>query len=94
MVANTTVTPRRQRGADFSIPEYRGIRELLVSSKQVRQIRRLSELSGKRIWVRQSSSYYESLMALNLWLRAQGLPPVYIELADESLQDSDLLQMA
>jgi membrane-bound lytic murein transglycosylase MltF len=43
--------------------------------------------------VRKSSSYYQSLVTLNDMLASMQLPPVYIEQADEVLQDKDLLAM-
>ena len=43
--------------------------------------------------MRRSSSYYASLEALNARLKAQGKPPVNIVLADENLEDEDILEM-
>jgi membrane-bound lytic murein transglycosylase MltF len=43
--------------------------------------------------VRKTSSYFESLMALNRTLEAQGKPPVDVQPAAESLEDDDLLEM-
>jgi membrane-bound lytic murein transglycosylase MltF len=43
--------------------------------------------------VRPSSSYYESLLALNDQLKSQGREPVRIVPADENLEDEDLLEM-
>lgn len=93
VLANLSVTDSRRKLVDFSIPDMTGLQEFLVSSDKVPQIRNLTELSGKHVWVRKSSSYYESLQLLNEMLATLHLTPVYIEQADESLQDSDLLQM-
>jgi membrane-bound lytic murein transglycosylase MltF len=43
--------------------------------------------------VRRSSSYYESLTALNASLRAAQKPPVRIVAASEQLEDEDILEM-
>ncbi|MCD8547847.1 MAG: transporter substrate-binding domain-containing protein [Aeromonadaceae bacterium] len=92
VIANSTVTASRRALVDFSEPVYQGIQEWLVSGRSIRPLTRLSELSGKRVWVRRSASYYDSLLQLNKQLAAQGLAPVYIETVDESLQDVDLMQ--
>lgn len=47
-----------------------GLQKWLVSSDQVQPIRQLTDLSGKHVWVRKSSSYYESLQTLNDMLRS------------------------
>jgi len=51
------------------------------------------QLSGGHVFVRKSSSYYQSLLALNRRLHAGGKPPVTIEAAPESLEDDDILEM-
>ena len=51
-------------------------------------------LAGRKVFVRRSSSYYESLAALNTRLQAAGKPPVQIKLADEHLEDEDILELA
>ena len=51
------------------------------------------ELSGQEVFVRRSSSYAESLRALNLRLERDGRPPVAILDAPENLEDDDLLEM-
>jgi membrane-bound lytic murein transglycosylase MltF len=43
--------------------------------------------------VRPSSSYHDSLVALNRSLVARGRPPVRIQAVDERLEDEDLLEM-
>lgn len=93
VLANLSTTQMRQTQADFSIPEIKGIQEWLVSSGKVPAINRLTELSGKHVWVRRSSSYFESLQMVNDMLATLKMPPVYIEPVDEVLQDSDLLDM-
>lgn len=53
----------------------------------------LEQLSGKTVFVRPSSSYYESLVALNAHFAKESLPPVTLEAAPESLEDEDLIEM-
>jgi membrane-bound lytic murein transglycosylase MltF len=51
------------------------------------------DLSGRKVHVRKSSSYYQSLNTLNESLRKAGKPPVEIVPASEPLEDEDLLEM-
>jgi membrane-bound lytic murein transglycosylase MltF len=53
----------------------------------------LEDLAGREVWVRPSSSYYESLIALNERFRRAGLDTVSIRRADEHLETEDLLEM-
>ena len=51
------------------------------------------DLSGRKVEVRRSSSYYASLTALNESLKKTGKAPVVIVEAPEPLEDEDLLEM-
>ena len=93
VLANLSPTAERRQLVDFSIPDMTGLQEWLVSSDRTAPIQKLTDLSGKHVWVRKSSSYYESLQTLNDMLVSLHLEPVHIEQADELLQDGDLLQM-
>ena len=53
----------------------------------------IDDLAGKEVFVRKSTSYYESLVALNQRFAAQKRPPVNIKLAPEELEDDDLVEM-
>jgi membrane-bound lytic murein transglycosylase MltF len=50
-------------------------------------------LAGKEIFVRKSSSYYQSLVSLNQRFDAQKRPKVVIKLAPDELEDEDLAEM-
>ncbi|MGL4206453.1 MAG: transglycosylase SLT domain-containing protein [Aeromonadaceae bacterium] len=93
VLANLTPTESRRKQVDFSIPNMTGLQEWLVSRRMAKPLTKLDELAGKQVWVRRSSSYYESLQTLNEVLAGLQLAPIKIELVDESLQDSDLLAM-
>tara|TARA_Y100001956_G_C4120238_1_gene187000 strand:- start:369 stop:1808 length:1440 start_codon:yes stop_codon:yes gene_type:complete len=93
VVANLTITPARDKIVDFSKPVLTGVRELLVTNKSIPAFENLEQLSGKEIWVRASSSYFESLQKLNHNLDSQGLPPVIVRFVEETLQDVELIEM-
>ena len=91
--ANLTITPERQAEVDFSAPLLSDVRELVVTGSSAPPLASLEDLSGKEVYVRESSSYYASLLRLNERFRAEGREPVRIKPADELLEDEDILEM-
>ncbi|HYA30198.1 MAG TPA: transporter substrate-binding domain-containing protein [Acidobacteriota bacterium] len=91
--ANLAVTAERQKLADFSTPLLSGVSEVVVTGPGAPDIRSTDDLSGKEIFVRKSSSYFESLTRLNQSLHKSGKPDVKLKLAPEQLEDEDLLEM-
>jgi len=53
----------------------------------------VDDLSGKEVFVRKSSSFYESLQALNERLKAAGKPAVSIREAPENLEDEPMTEL-
>jgi membrane-bound lytic murein transglycosylase MltF len=94
VIAQLTVTPERQKLVDFSNPTREDVDEVVVTGPGAPPIAAIEDLSGQEVFVRKSSSYYQSLLALNARLKAAGKPPVTLEPAPESLEDDDLLEMA
>lgn len=92
-LANLTITPQRESVVDFSDPVAANISEVLVTGPSVPQIEKLDSLAGRAISVRESSSYHDSLLALNEDFKARGQEPVKIILVEEYLEDADLLEM-
>ncbi len=93
IVANLSITPERQQVLDFSIPISKPVSEILVTGPSAPALASIEDLAGKTLYVRQSSSYRESLETLNSANKASGKAPVNIELIDESLEDEDLIEM-
>jgi membrane-bound lytic murein transglycosylase MltF len=91
--ANLTITPERQKQVDFSLPIVTDVREVVVTGPGQPPVRTPEDLSGRKVHVRRSSSYYSSLIALNAELKKSGQPPVDIVAANEPLEDEDLLEM-
>jgi membrane-bound lytic murein transglycosylase MltF len=93
VAAHLTITPERQKLVDFSDPTRANVNEILVTPAGGPAIASVDDLSGRRVFVRKSTTYYESLLALNQKLQASGKDPVVIEVAPEDLDDDDLLEM-
>jgi membrane-bound lytic murein transglycosylase MltF len=91
--ANLTITPERQTLVDFSTAVYSDASEVVVAGPASPPIASLDELAGKEVFVRKSSSYYQSLEALNARFAAEKKPLVTLREAPETLEDEDLLEM-
>ncbi len=90
---NLTITPERKKLVDFADPSLTNVQEIIVAGPGAPELNTIFDLSGLEISVRKSSSYYESLLALNKTLTSIGKKPVSITIADEYLEDEDLLEM-
>ena len=91
--SNLTITPQREKLVDFSAPGYTNVSEVVVSGPASPSVSSVDDLAAKEVFVRKSSSYYESLVALNQRFAEQKRPPVNIKLAPEVLEDADLIEM-
>jgi membrane-bound lytic murein transglycosylase MltF len=91
--ANLTITPERQRLVDFTVSGLANVSEVAVSGPASPKIATLDDLSGKEVFVRRSSSYYESLVALNKKFASEKKSPVTLKESPENLEDEDLLEM-
>jgi len=92
-VASLTITPERARRVDFSVPASSDISELVVTGPRSPALSTLDDLSGKKVFVRPSSSYLESLNELNASFRERGLEEIEIAASSEYLETEDLLEM-
>jgi len=94
VMADLTVTPERLKTVNFTEPWIAGVDEIVVTSPDGPDITSVDDLSGKEVFVRQTSSYYRSLEQLNERFKSEGKPPVTLTPAPEELEDEDLLEMA
>ena len=92
-VASLTITPERSERVDFSVPAASNVSELVVTGPRSPAINSLEDLSGKRVFVRPSSSYWESLSQINASFRDRGLEEIEITAASEYFETEDLLEM-
>jgi membrane-bound lytic murein transglycosylase MltF len=92
VVAGLTVTPERERQVTFVAYE-KQVTEVVVTNATVPPLAKLEDLSGRKVFVRKSSSYFQSLQTLNARLREAKRPPVKIIAADENLETEDILDL-
>lgn len=93
IIAGMTITEERQQLIDFSIPESKPLNEILVTGPKAPDVKTLEDLSGQTVYLRESSSYRESIEKLNTRFATQGLQPVRIVGMPGALEDDDLIEM-
>lgn len=91
---NLTITGPRTKKVDFALPLLTGVSEILVTGPKAPSIKTIEDLSGKKIHVRPSSSYYESLGILNQKFTAQWKRKIRLIKEKEFMEDEDLMEMA
>jgi membrane-bound lytic murein transglycosylase MltF len=92
-MGNLTITPERLKHVDFTQPFMRHAVEIAISGPGAEPLTTAEDLSGKEVYLRKSSSYYESIESLNAQLAKAGKPPVKVRLAPENLEAEDILEM-
>ena len=92
-MGNLTITPERQKQVDFTHPTARNVVEILVSGPGAEPVATVEDLSGKEVYLRKSSSYYQSIETLNAELAKTKKAPVKVRQAPENLEDEDILEM-
>lgn len=93
IAAGLTITPERSNVVDFSIPFSKPLNEVLVSGPSAPTINTIDDLSGRTVYLRESSSYRESVEKLNDRFKAAGKATVRIIAMPGSLEDDDLIEM-
>lgn len=91
--ANLTITDKRLEQVDFSNPFAKNVEEVVVTSTGEELMNDFDQLSGREVYIRKSSSYYQSLENINQLFVKTGRKPAKIIEADESLEDEDILEM-
>ena len=93
-IGNLSVTEERKKLVDFVAPDAKSVNvEILVTGPAGTAVATADDLSGQMVHVRPSSSYHESLLALNARLHQAGRPPVKLVLVPDALEDEDMLEM-
>jgi membrane-bound lytic murein transglycosylase MltF len=83
-LGNITITPERLKIVDFSDPFAKGVREIVVAGQGTPALESLDDLAGQEVFVRTSSSYYESLKHLNEEFVKSSRKTIDLLPADES----------
>lgn len=92
-IGNLTITENRLKKVDFSEPFLTNVKEIVITNGKIPPLNTIEDLSGQKIHLRKSSSYYQHAIELNKAFREKGLKPLKIVEADEHFEDSDLLEM-
>ena len=93
-VGNLTVTDERLKIVDFVAPDsMKPVSELVLTGPKSQPVATADELSGKSVHVRKSSSYHDSLVALNERLKKAGKPPARLVPVPDALEDEDMMEM-
>ncbi|HKA61153.1 MAG TPA: transporter substrate-binding domain-containing protein [Methylomirabilota bacterium] len=91
---NLTITEERLKLVDFTpLPLDQSVSEVVLTGPKSPAIASVDDLSGKTVHVRKSSSYFESLTALNARLGKAGKPPAKLVLVPDALEDEDMMEM-
>jgi membrane-bound lytic murein transglycosylase MltF len=92
---NLTVTSERSEVVDFAgVDQKHAVSELVVTGARAPKITSVEQLAGVTVSVRRSSSYYDSLVALNEHFRGEGKPQMVLKLVPDALEDEDMMEMA
>ncbi len=93
VAANLTILPERLKDADSTDPYLWDLQEVLVTGRAVKGITKIEDLSGRKVHVREGSSYQFSLEKLNGRLRQQKLAPVKIERLPGLVNTGEIIEM-
>jgi membrane-bound lytic murein transglycosylase MltF len=91
--ANLSVTEKRLTEVDFSRPLRTGVSEVLVTGPSSTPVNSLGDMAGREVFIRGSSSFSESVRRVNDSLKHAGKKPIKVQLADERLEEEDILEM-
>ena len=92
-MGNLTITPERLKQVDFSNPTVTNVSEIVVTGPGAPPIATVQDLAGHEVFIRRSSSFYESIEKLNGELTKAGKAKVKIRPAPENLETEDILEM-
>jgi membrane-bound lytic murein transglycosylase MltF len=93
VAADIVITPARQRHYDFTSPMMRNVTEIVVTGPELGNVRWLDDLVGTDIYVSPLTSFYDNLIKLNADRAKAGKPFLSVKLADDNLQEDDLIEM-
>jgi membrane-bound lytic murein transglycosylase MltF len=91
---NITATDARRKVVDFVAPaDQKPVNEIVLTGPGGAPLASAEDLAGRTVHVRKSSSYHESLEALNARLKKAGRPAIKLVLVPDALEDEDMMEM-
>jgi len=93
VAAMVTVRPELEALGAFSDPTRTNVSQVVVTGPGAPSIATVDDLSGKEVFIRKVSAYYDTVTKLNEQLKARGKPAVAIDEAPDVLEDDDILEM-
>jgi membrane-bound lytic murein transglycosylase MltF len=91
--SDIAITAHRKKSVAFSDPVRADAKQIVVTAPSAAALSSVDDLSGKEVYVRRSSHYWETLSHLNDRLKQAGKPEIILKAADEHLEDEDILDM-
>jgi membrane-bound lytic murein transglycosylase MltF len=88
-----TITPERESQVNFISSRRWTVNEVLVTNKNVEDIKGVYDLAGRTVYVLRGSSYVEHLNKLNEKFASQMMAPVLIAEADANLLSEDIIEL-
>jgi membrane-bound lytic murein transglycosylase MltF len=93
VAADIVITPARHRHYEFTSPIMSKVNEIVVTGAELGNARRLDDLVGTDIYVNPLTSFSDNLIKLNADRAKAGKPALSVKLADNNLQEDDLIEM-
>jgi len=93
VAAHFTITPERSKDVDYTDPYLWGVKEVLITNKDIKGIEELEDLAGREIFVREDSSYHFSLKKLNKRFAETDLKPVEIVTLPGLVNTGSIIEM-
>ena len=94
IAVNLGVTDARKQSVDFLVAQDAPLlSEVVLTGPSSPVINSVDDLAGKTVHARPSSTYHESLVALNEQFKQAGKPPVNIVAVPDALEDEDMMEM-
>lgn len=91
--SDIAITTHHRKTVAFSDPVREDAKQIVVTAPSAPALSSIDDLSGKEVYVRRSSHYWETLSHLNGRLKHAGRPAIMLKAADEHLEDEDILDM-
>lgn len=92
-LANMSITSSRKEKIDFSDPYAKNMHVIAVTGPNSPNISDMTDLAGKEISVRKSSSYYGYLVDLNTLFKKQNKEAIRIKIIPQHVEGKDVLTM-